>query len=265
MSRGKRASAAKNSRRVEAALCEVLESCTYGRVSKALGNKMFIVINTKKQERLAHIRGKMARVNAGDVVLLNIREYESRTGKDDEVYDIAMTRKQGWFPYGESKPSIPPYQLSHVFTFDPVNNIWDEQDINNYSSRQLMELLSIRYNIPADDNEIVEEKKDESPDEFVFKKKVAFKEEVQEKKEDSPEEFVFKKKDDGKFVNMLTYRSNTCGRVTFQSEVETIKSLLEKYCYDYEKVEVEYAVYDTNVTHDAKWILGSEEKLNEVV
>ena len=66
----------------------------------------------------------------------------------------------------------------------------------------------------------------------------------------------FKKKDDGKFVNMLTYRSNTCGRITFQSEVEMIKSLLEKYCYDYEKVEVEYAVYDTNVTHDAKWIAG---------
>jgi translation initiation factor IF-1 len=88
MSRGKRASAAKNSRRIEAALCEVLESCTYGRVSKALGNKMFLVINTKKQERLAHIRGKMARINVGDVVLLNIRDYESRTGKDDEVYDI---------------------------------------------------------------------------------------------------------------------------------------------------------------------------------
>jgi len=80
---------------------------------------------------------------------------------DEEVYDESMTRDQAWFPYGESKPSIPPYQLSHVFTFDPVNNIWDEQDINNYSSRQLMELLSIRYNIPDDDNEIVEDKKDE--------------------------------------------------------------------------------------------------------
>ena len=66
----------------------------------------------------------------------------------------------------------------------------------------------------------------------------------------------FKKSNDGsKFVNMLTYRSNNCGRATFQLEVETIKSLLEEYCYDYEKVEVEYAVYDTNVTHDAKWIL----------
>ena len=88
MSRGKRASAAKNSRRVEAALCEVLESCTYGKIHKALGNKMFLIINTKQQERLAHIRGKMARINVGDVVLLNIREYESRTGKDSEVYDI---------------------------------------------------------------------------------------------------------------------------------------------------------------------------------
>jgi NTP pyrophosphatase (non-canonical NTP hydrolase) len=66
----------------------------------------------------------------------------------------------------------------------------------------------------------------------------------------------FKKSTDGKFVNMLTYRSNMCGRPQFQLEVDTIKSLLDKYCYDYEKVEVEYAVYDTNVTHDAKWILG---------
>ena len=26
--------------------------------------------------------------------------------------------------------------------------------------------------------------------------------------------------------------------------------------FEYEKVEIEYAIYDTNVTHDAKWILG---------
>jgi translation initiation factor IF-1 len=88
MSRGKRATVAKNSRRVKAALCEVLESCTYGKIDKALGNKMFLVVNTNKQERLAHIRGKMARIKVGDVVLLNIRDYETRTGKDSEVYDI---------------------------------------------------------------------------------------------------------------------------------------------------------------------------------
>ena len=77
--------------------------------------------------------------------------------------------------------------------------------------------------------------------------------------------FFKKSKDGSKFVNMLTYRSNKCGSPKFKLEVEGIKHLLQEEGFEFEKVEVEYAVYDTNVTHDAKWILGSEEKLNEVV
>lgn len=88
MSRSKRASARKNTTRIEAAVRGDIEDCTYGRIHKALGNKMFIVINSSKQERLAHIRGKMARIGADDVVLLNVREYETRAGTDKEVYDI---------------------------------------------------------------------------------------------------------------------------------------------------------------------------------
>ena len=67
----------------------------------------------------------------------------------------------------------------------------------------------------------------------------------------------FKKSNDGnRFVNMLTYRSNMCGRPKFTLEVDEIKHLLKEEGFDFEKVEVEYAVYDTNVTHDAKWIAG---------
>jgi NTP pyrophosphatase (non-canonical NTP hydrolase) len=67
----------------------------------------------------------------------------------------------------------------------------------------------------------------------------------------------FKKSNDGsRFVNMLTYRSNMCGRPLFESEVKCIQHLLKEEGFDFEKVEVEYAVYDTNVTHDAKWITG---------
>jgi hypothetical protein len=67
----------------------------------------------------------------------------------------------------------------------------------------------------------------------------------------------FKKSNDGsRFVNMLTYRSNMCGRPKFTLEVDGIKHLLKEEGFDFEKVEVEYAVYDTNVTHDAKWITG---------
>jgi translation initiation factor IF-1 len=137
MSRGKRASAAKNSRRVEAALCEVLESCTYGKIHKALGNKMFVVSNTKQQERLAHIRGKMARVNVGDVVLLNIRDYESRTGKDDEVYDIMAVFsskdvgkmiKMGAMPNWMSGSSAGQYDDDN-FEFDYSDKEDEEDDI----------------------------------------------------------------------------------------------------------------------------------------
>jgi NTP pyrophosphatase (non-canonical NTP hydrolase) len=67
----------------------------------------------------------------------------------------------------------------------------------------------------------------------------------------------FKKSNDGsRFVNMLTYRSNMCGRPLFEAEVKGIKHLLKEEGFDFEKFEVEYAVYDTNVTHDAKWITG---------
>jgi len=77
----------------------------------------------------------------------------------------------------------------------------------------------------------------------------------------------FKKTEDGRFVNMLTYRSNMANAKEFEAEVRAIEkilsgkndwSMLDSFrSFEYEKVEIEYAVYDTNVTHDAKWILGS--------
>ena len=88
MSRGQRSSARKNARRVDAVLGGEITLCTYGKVVKALGNKMFRVLSVKKTEHLARIRGKMTRVNVDDVVLLNIRDYETRAGTDDAVYDI---------------------------------------------------------------------------------------------------------------------------------------------------------------------------------
>lgn len=76
----------------------------------------------------------------------------------------------------------------------------------------------------------------------------------------------FKKTEDGRFVNMLTYRSNMANAKEFEAEVRSIEriisgkndwSMLDGFrSFEYEKVEIEYAIYDTNVTHDAKWILG---------
>lgn len=65
----------------------------------------------------------------------------------------------------------------------------------------------------------------------------------------------FKKSNDGsKFINMITYRNNLCGYDTFKEEVEMIKYSLVSNGFEFEKVEVEYAIYDTNVSHDNAWL-----------
>ena len=88
MSRSKRAAASKNDRRVAAAVAEELEACTFGKVIRACGNRMFVISTTEKSEHIAHIRGKMARVSMNDIVLLGEREFESRCNTDKAVYDI---------------------------------------------------------------------------------------------------------------------------------------------------------------------------------
>jgi len=144
MSRGSRAKAAKNARRVEAALTEELESCTYGKITKALGNKMFLVLNTDKAEHLSHIRGKMARVAVDDIVLLNIRDYESRTTKGGEVYDImAVFASRDVGKLIKSKV-IPPWmtgknaaimedELHDLFDYDETSD--EEEDVPNKKTK----------------------------------------------------------------------------------------------------------------------------------
>jgi NTP pyrophosphatase (non-canonical NTP hydrolase) len=65
----------------------------------------------------------------------------------------------------------------------------------------------------------------------------------------------FKKSEDGsKFINMITYRNNLCGYDTFKDEVELIKLSLMVNEFEFEKVEIEYAIYDSNIHHDDAWI-----------
>lgn len=95
LSRAKRAAFSKNSFRIEGALTEnLIGYCTYGKVTKCLGHKMFTVLTPQKREHLCHIRGNIAkaiRINIDDVVLLSIRDYETRAtiaNGVNAVYDI---------------------------------------------------------------------------------------------------------------------------------------------------------------------------------
>ena len=79
------------------------------------------------------------------------------TNPSVDVYDESCTRKQGWFLYGESKPNIPAYDLKAVQVYSPANDSWANEPCAHYDSRELLELLSIRYNLDSDDNTVKED------------------------------------------------------------------------------------------------------------
>jgi P4 family phage/plasmid primase-like protien len=81
-------------------------------------------------------------------------EGTSFTNQASDIYDESCTRKQGWFLYGESKPDIPAYTLSYVLDYSPSGNSWSVLEPINYDNRELLELLSVRYKLGDDDNEV---------------------------------------------------------------------------------------------------------------
>lgn len=64
---------------------------------------------------------------------------------------------------------------------------------------------------------------------------------------------VFKRNEDGSCVQMVTYRRNDCGRESFLIDVEHIVSVLTRADWTVGKYHTEFALYDTNVSHDALW------------
>jgi phage/plasmid-associated DNA primase len=75
--------------------------------------------------------------------------------KPEDIYDESMVRKQGWIFYGESKPNIPPYTLQGVFKYTPSEDAWTD-DEEQYTPRQLLELLSVRYQIVEDQSRVLD-------------------------------------------------------------------------------------------------------------
>ena len=64
----------------------------------------------------------------------------------------------------------------------------------------------------------------------------------------------FKKIEDGKFVNMITYRSYDGTFPEFEKKVNLIQEDLRENGIYFEKVITEFAIYDTKVSHDFLWL-----------
>lgn len=97
-------------------------------------------------------------------VVKNIFGETGYMNTDEDVYDASMGRKQGWMFYGASKPSIPAYNLAHVFTYYPGSDSWEDEEIASYTPRELLELMSVRYNVEDDINEVRSEAQEEYDD-----------------------------------------------------------------------------------------------------
>jgi translation initiation factor IF-1 len=127
MSRSKRSALAKNNGRVESAIRGELEGCTYGRIIKALGNKTFVLLDAHKKEHQAHIRGKMARINVDDIVLLSVRDYETRSATDKAVYDIMAVFDKSDASYLVKQGELPKWMLG-------CNDVEETEDLFDYSA-----------------------------------------------------------------------------------------------------------------------------------
>lgn len=70
----------------------------------------------------------------------------------------------------------------------------------------------------------------------------------------------FKQLEDGKFINMVTYRrSDACTYKMFQNDLVFLKRWIEKAGFEVEKEIVEFALFDSNQGHDYSWIKKVEQ------
>lgn len=80
---------------------------------------------------------------------------------ENDIFDASMGRKQGWMFYGCSKANIAPYELAYIKVYEPESDSWQHDDGTQYAPRQLLEMLSIRYNLVDECGDIRFDKKED--------------------------------------------------------------------------------------------------------
>jgi hypothetical protein len=68
----------------------------------------------------------------------------------------------------------------------------------------------------------------------------------------------FKKNEDGSYIIMMTYRDKNTTLEKFNEYIENLKQGLTNMGFEYEKVIVEFSVYDSKVSHDLEWLEKSD-------
>jgi P4 family phage/plasmid primase-like protien len=98
------------------------------------------------KEHYKFIRDKLLESKALEQCFEGTYQETELTNKADDIIDGCVANKLGWFFYGESKVELPPYLLRSVIKYTPKTGKIT-QDTTEYTPRQLLEVLSIRYSL----------------------------------------------------------------------------------------------------------------------
>lgn len=78
------------------------------------------------------------------------------------IYDESVVKgTAGWFLYGESKPDIPAYSVVSIYTYYPERGEFADESVTDYTARELLEVLSVRYGLKDSNVTVREEGKGE--------------------------------------------------------------------------------------------------------
>ena len=66
---------------------------------------------------------------------------------EKDIYDEVSIRNGAWFFYGESKPDIPSYSLTQMYSYDTKTRALNPLALDTFTPRQLLEKLSVRHNL----------------------------------------------------------------------------------------------------------------------
>ena len=64
----------------------------------------------------------------------------------------------------------------------------------------------------------------------------------------------FKKVSDSEYIIMMTLRNYDVVSEVFTAKVNALKDILIENNFEVDKVEIEFAIFDSNDTHDSNWI-----------
>ena len=98
------------------------------------------------KEHYKFIRDKLLESKALEQCFEGTYQETELTNKAYDIIDGCVANKLGWFFYGESKVELPPYLLRSVIKYTPKTGKIT-QDTTEYTPRQLLEVLSIRYSL----------------------------------------------------------------------------------------------------------------------